>query len=643
MTRKARGEHGGDPATRHGTERLRRISLARCWISAVAFTVVSCGEAVQVSARDGRRFALLFQSVVLPCQYSSVSTQTPVVQWWYKSYCRDRSRDSFRFPDSLAFHGSELGPNPHLDCGDTSRTVRIVASGQGSSITLSEHYRGRDIAIINKADLRIGELQWGDSGVYFCKVVISDDLEGQNEAYVELLVLGQTSLADDLLPGFNVEIVPEWVFVSAVVMGSALVILLVGVCWCQCCPHSCCCYVRCCCCPETCCCPRHLYEAGKGLKTAVPAPVPIFPPYYIPGMPTMVPITPPSLIDPHLSTSPSLENNGSAVRSGFHLQSASDQSSLKVLQFVEEQLAQFNPSQTLSSRDSCGMSELSSLHDAETDFRHTYRQVQKKALAAIPDLDPAELRTADLSPVHEGRCTQEQDNPRWNSRSEHLQRKAFLERGRTGSLDELEEFAMTYMQRGRHGDDYRGKERERERERELERERERERERELERDRYPFYCSNRDSPKASPARRPPSPPPMPGKRWDSRDNDRDPSGTGSRRGYDNVLLNDLLERKAKAKAGSSKAGRTEEDSDTPSRTPSSSRKPSGSPRPRTDEDNEALPPYTETELERSRGAESGKQAFGCMRSSHGSTGSGSEEHNRPRKVSTLLSRDSLIV
>lgn len=43
------------------------------------------------------------------------------------------------------------------------------------------------------ADLRIGEVQWGDSGVYICKVVIADDLEGQNEASVELLVLGKLS------------------------------------------------------------------------------------------------------------------------------------------------------------------------------------------------------------------------------------------------------------------------------------------------------------------------------------------------------------------------------------------------------------------------------------------------------------------
>lgn len=34
------------------------------------------------------------------------------------------------------------------------------------------------------------------------------------------------------------------------------------------------------------------------------------------------------------------------------------------------------------------MSELSSLHEGETGFRQTYRNVQKKALPAIPDHDP---------------------------------------------------------------------------------------------------------------------------------------------------------------------------------------------------------------------------------------------------------------
>uniref|UniRef100_A0A3B3ZS01 Ig-like domain-containing protein n=1 Tax=Periophthalmus magnuspinnatus TaxID=409849 RepID=A0A3B3ZS01_9GOBI len=238
-------------------------------------------SSVHVFVRDERRYAVLFQSVVLPCQYNSVSTQTPVVQWVYKSYCRDR-----RY---------ETGTASYLDCADSGRTVRTVASVSGSSITLSEYYKTRDISVINKADLRIGEVQWGDSGVYICKVIISDDLEGQNEASVELLVLGLSAVPEDLLPGFDLKIMPEWVFVGAVALGSVLFLLLVGVCWCQCCPHSCCCYVSCWCCPDTCCCPRHLYEAGKGIKTGPSTP--LYPPYFVSGVPAMVPITPPSLVD----------------------------------------------------------------------------------------------------------------------------------------------------------------------------------------------------------------------------------------------------------------------------------------------------------------------------------------------------------
>ncbi|XP_051557998.1 immunoglobulin-like domain-containing receptor 2 isoform X3 [Myxocyprinus asiaticus] len=640
MKRKTPDKHAADSRTDYKTDGFHVISLFRCWISLMAFTDVWWCDAVQVSVRDDRRFAMLFQSVVLPCQYTSVSSQTPVVQWWYKSYCRDHMRDALRFPNTLPLQGSDLGSSGHLDCGDSGRTVRIVASGQGSSITLAEHYKGRDISIINKADLRIGELQWGDSGVYFCKVVISDDLEGQNEAHVELLVL-------------------EWVFVASVAVGSILFIVLVSVCWCQCCPHSCCCYVRCCCCPDTCCCPRHLYEAGKGLKSTPPTPVPMYPSYYIPGMPTMVPIAPPSLIDPHLSTAPSVDNNITPVRSGFHLKSVSDQSqsSLKLLQYVENQLAQFNPSQTLSSKhDSCSMSELSSLHDAENDFHQMYQQVQKKALPAIPDLDdPPDLLTTDLSAVRDGRCIRQphhrnrvaDENPRWNPRSEHLQRKAFQEHGRTGSLDELEEFAMTYMQRGRHGDfvnrgdNYRGHERECEREREQERE--------LERDRYPFHCSKRYSPKDSPVQLPPNPPPLPGKcrdTWESDQPQRDPRDRGQieRHDYNNALLNSLLERKAKAgKSISSKAGRTEEDSNMPSRNSSKkssehfySRSPSNpSPHQRTAEENESLPPYTQKQTERSCVMESGQRPFNYTHSSHGSSPNAQEsreEPNHPRKV-----------
>lgn len=118
--------------------------------------------------RDEKRYTVLFQSVVLPCQYTSVSTQTPVVQWVYKSYCRDRTRDSFSYSDSLsgahggggmtggtggAGGGYETGMTAsYLDCSDTSRTVRTVASISGSSFTLSEYYKNRDISIINSKE-----------------------------------------------------------------------------------------------------------------------------------------------------------------------------------------------------------------------------------------------------------------------------------------------------------------------------------------------------------------------------------------------------------------------------------------------------------------------------------------------------------
>ncbi|MEQ2239961.1 hypothetical protein ILYODFUR_009926 [Ilyodon furcidens] len=163
---------------------------------------------MHVTVREKKRYTLLFQPVVLQCQYQTSSTKTPVVQWWYKSYCRDHTRESFSLPETLGYKASELGGTAQVECSDSSRTVRIVASAQGPSLTLTEHYKDRDVTIINKADLRIGELQWGDSGVYFCKVIVADDLVGNNEDHMELLVLGRTGEQDDLLPGFDMEIMP---------------------------------------------------------------------------------------------------------------------------------------------------------------------------------------------------------------------------------------------------------------------------------------------------------------------------------------------------------------------------------------------------------------------------------------------------
>ncbi|KAJ3591645.1 hypothetical protein NHX12_006777 [Muraenolepis orangiensis] len=321
---------------------------------------------------------MLFQSVILPCQYNTASTKTPVVQWWYKSYCRDRTQESFS-PNDLGVLGSDLGAQAHLECSDASRTVRIVASGQGPSMTLAEHYKGRDIAIVDKSNLRIGKLQWGDSGVYFCKIVIPDDLEGKNEGQVELLVLGRTGERHDILPEFDVEIMPEWVFVGSVAVG--------------------------------------MYEAGKMAKTGQPpqtlqpSQVPVYP-YYIPGVPTLVPLAPPAHADPKMSSFPSIENNLAGASS---------------------------------------LSELSSLHEGgNMDFRQTYQTVQMKALMPIEDLDDQSARrVAPPTQCRRGRrvrgnYSDNELDSRWNPRSEHLQRKTLSSRGRTGSLDELEEFARSY-------------------------------------------------------------------------------------------------------------------------------------------------------------------------------------------------------
>ncbi|XP_018539206.1 immunoglobulin-like domain-containing receptor 2 isoform X3 [Lates calcarifer] len=685
-----------------------------------------CCLGVHVYVRDEKRYAVLFQSVVLPCQYTSVSTQTPVVQWVYKSYCRDRTRDSFSFPDNLggglgggglsggtggASRGYETGMTAsYLDCSDNSRTVRTVASISGSSITLSEYYKNRDISIINKADLRIGEVQWGDSGVYICKVVISDDLEGQNEASVELLVL-------------------EWVFVSAVALGSVLFLLLVGVCWCQCCPHSCCCYVSCWCCPDTCCCPRHLYEAGKGIKTGTSTPqTPAYPPYFVSGVPTMVPIAPPSLVD-KMSSIPA--SDGSlltavpmhAVGVPYRVPTPQDQDSLRVLQYVEKQLAHFNPARSIS-HQSCSLSELSSLHEGETGFRQTYRNIQKKALPTIPDHDPQpesqrhrdnhspepqRYRDNPASPQHyrdnpnsePRRCQDEplpprrySDDPpsssqsrrlgrnqqqqnhneedshnRWNPRSEHLQRKTYRTAGRTGSLEELEEFAASYKQRGGRGAERREEERG---DYEMEF---------LEFSRYPSYRdappqhyhsddneledSSRDR-EDHPRRNKKnahniSPLPSPKKRRGTWDSERPvpppprvspPSTSSQEKDYDSTFLNSLLERKAKLRGvGQGKSGaRGEGDSDTPSKGSSkkssgeSSRHCSRSPSNRPEAD--SLPPYSDTERSRTD-RPSPRPLPTNTRSSqppaHSLPGRREEPRDKSRKVSTLLSRDSLIV
>lgn len=49
------------------------------------------------------------------------------------------------------------------------------------------------------ADLNLAQTAWGDSGVYVCSVVSSQDLTGNSEDYTELIVLGEWLLSSQTL------------------------------------------------------------------------------------------------------------------------------------------------------------------------------------------------------------------------------------------------------------------------------------------------------------------------------------------------------------------------------------------------------------------------------------------------------------
>ncbi|XP_064345311.1 lipolysis-stimulated lipoprotein receptor isoform X3 [Camelus dromedarius] len=292
-------------------------------------------SAIQVTVSDPYHVVILFQPVTLPCTYQLTTTPTaPIVIWKYKSFCRDRIADAFS-PASVdnqlnaQLAAGNPGYNPYVECQDSVRTVRVVATKQGNAVTLGDYYQGRRITITGNADLTFDQTAWGDSGVYYCSVVSAQDLQGNNEAYAELIVLGRTSGVAELLPGFQAGPMEDWLFVVVVCLAVFLVFLLLGICWCQCCPHTCCCYVRCPCCPDKCCCPE------------------------------------------------------AQIRSGYRIQANQQDDSMRVLYYMEKELANFDPSRPgpPNGRVERAMSEVTSLH--EDDWRS--RPYRGPALTPIRD------------------------------------------------------------------------------------------------------------------------------------------------------------------------------------------------------------------------------------------------------------------
>ncbi|XP_071460559.1 lipolysis-stimulated lipoprotein receptor isoform X2 [Marmota flaviventris] len=350
---------------------------------------------IQVTVSDPYHVVILFQPVTLPCTYQMSSTlPEPIVIWKYKSFCRDRVADAFS-PASVdnqinaQLAAGNPGYNPYVECQDSVRTVRVVATKQGNAVTLGDYYQGRRITITGNADLTFEQTSWGDSGVYYCSVVSAQDLQGNNEAYAELIVL-------------------DWLFVVVVCLAAFLVFLLLGICWCQCCPHTCCCYVRCPCCPEKCCCPEALYAAGKAATSGVPS---IYAPStYAHLSPTKTPPPPPAMIPMgpvyngypggyagefdrnssvgHSSQVPLLrdtDSNMTSVRSGYRIQASQQDDSMRVLYYMEKELANFDPSRPgpgpPNGRLERAMSEVTSLH--EDDWRS--RPSRGPALTPIRD------------------------------------------------------------------------------------------------------------------------------------------------------------------------------------------------------------------------------------------------------------------
>ncbi|XP_034384636.1 lipolysis-stimulated lipoprotein receptor isoform X2 [Cyclopterus lumpus] len=419
--------------------------------------------AISVQCPTKRYVVILFQPVTLICNYQTTATTPPVVTWKYKSYCRDPIQAAFN-PSSAESILSQNNPNydANIECADSQRTVRIVASKQGNAVTFGSEYQGRKMSILNNADLNIAQTAWGDSGVYVCSVISSQDLSGNSEDYTELIVLERKSNTTDLLPGIDLLVMEDWLLVVLVVFGFLLLLLLIGICWCQCCPHTCCCYISCPCCPERCCCPRALYEAGKAVKKGgVPmsqyAPTLYAPSMYAqpaygghPGMP-MLPLPngagPPPPLNGYSrdyegassvgqgSQVPLLHDQnggGDHTRSGYRIQVDPDGNATRAIYYMERELANMDPSRPGNYNRLDNMTEVSSLHDSADPRGHGGRS-QPPPLATVYDRDEAMSTISSVS--QQGR--RRDDSPRHGG--------GYMgDRVRARSMDNLDDIGRRY-------------------------------------------------------------------------------------------------------------------------------------------------------------------------------------------------------
>ncbi|XP_076974286.1 immunoglobulin-like domain-containing receptor 1 isoform X2 [Tamandua tetradactyla] len=221
------------------------LELLASWLLLLTCLPAGC-LSLLVTVQDTERYVTLFASVILKCDYTtSAQLQDVVVTWRFKSFCKDPIFDYYSASYQAAL---SLGQDPSNDCNDSQREVRIVAQRRGQNEpVLGVDYRQRKITIQNRADLVINEVMWWDHGVYYCTIEAPGDTSGDPDKEVKLIVL-------------------HWLTVIFITLGALLLLLLIGVCWCQCCPQYCCCYIRCPCCPTRCCCPEEALARHRYMK-----------------------------------------------------------------------------------------------------------------------------------------------------------------------------------------------------------------------------------------------------------------------------------------------------------------------------------------------------------------------------------------
>ncbi|XP_026916775.2 immunoglobulin-like domain-containing receptor 1 isoform X2 [Acinonyx jubatus] len=223
------------------------FELPAPWLLLFTWLPAGC-LSLLVTVQHTERYVTLFASVILKCDYTtSAQLQDVVVTWRFKSFCKDPIFDYYSASYQAAL---SLGQDPSNDCNDSQREVRIVAQRRGQNEpVLGVDYRQRKITIQNRADLVINEVMWWDHGVYYCTIEAPGDTSGDPDKEVKLIVL-------------------HWLTVIFIILGALLLLLLIGVCWCQCCPQYCCCYIRCPCCPARCCCPEEALARHRYMKQA---------------------------------------------------------------------------------------------------------------------------------------------------------------------------------------------------------------------------------------------------------------------------------------------------------------------------------------------------------------------------------------